>query len=122
MLEFLELNDVSAYIMFAGMLVEVTTLIGFFYFLKVQINNRSQIQPKLSFSKEESHFHSQRQPNETNSIGNWIARCAGRKDSPDDSPAHHLLECNQIYTIQGGLKWKRNRIELYPALSREYLL
>ncbi|WP_050614197.1 hypothetical protein [Bacillus testis] len=122
MLEFLELNDVSAYIMFAGMLVEATALIGLFYFLKVYVNNRSHFQPKLSFSKEEGHFHSQRQPNETNSIGLWIARCAGRKDSPDDGPAHHLLECTPIFKIQGGSQWKRNLDVLYLSLSRELLL
>lgn len=118
MFELFELNDVSSYILFAGLLIKATTLIGLFYFLQYNINNRSKVNPKLSTSEHSTVLQSQRLHNETNSIAIWLALCARRKESPDDSPHFSLLEKGKFLLFQGGQKCQFNQKRLYPLFLK----
>ncbi|WP_019240318.1 MULTISPECIES: hypothetical protein [Bacillus] len=121
MLEFLEVNDLSSYILFASMFIKIAILIGFFTYLKVYLSNRSSFRIDQSHYQEIAIMHSQILPNEINSFGNWLALYTRRKESPDEGPSHLLLGKLFMNKFQGGTKWRKNQIKLYPLLSKELL-
>lgn len=118
MLEFFELNDLSSYLLFASMLVKIAILIGFITYLKVYLTNRSTFHPKHAHYDDIKVMQSQRLPNENNSFRNWLALCARYKESPDEGPSHFLLESKTLQFIQGGRKWVKYQITMYPLLLK----
>ena len=120
LIELLEFNDWSSYILFASLLVSLTTTFRLLYFIQFYVNNRASFQTNWH-SSASSNMQAQCYHNENNCIGNWLAICVRRKESPDDSPAHSLLENETKSSIQGGLQWRKNQNMLYPPLSEGYI-
>lgn len=120
LIEFLDFNDWSSYILFASLLVSLTTTFGLLYFIQFYVNDRASFQTNWH-SSAASNMQAQRYHNENNCIGNWLAICVRRKESPDDSPAHSLLENEPASSIQGGSLWKKNQNTLYLLLSEGYI-
>ncbi|MEH6942479.1 hypothetical protein [Bacillus sp. JJ722] len=120
MLEFFELNDLSSYLTFASLIVQVTATFGLFYFLQFHFKNRTHIQLTLSDNEESTAIESQCLHNEVNSFAHWLALCVRRKESPDEGPSHVLLVNKLVQTIQGGQTWTKNQIKLYPLPLKDF--
>ncbi|MGM9927160.1 MAG: hypothetical protein ACI35P_04350 [Bacillus sp. (in: firmicutes)] len=118
-LDFLNENDWSSYILVASLLVSFATTFAFVYLSRMSVNSRTAIRPNLRDERDLLKMKAQRSHNEQDCIGHWLALCIRRKESPDDSPSHLLLEQNDLFTIQGGTKWRRNQIVLYPLLLKD---
>ncbi len=115
LIEILDAQDLIFYLSFASLLLKMTAVMGFYFFLTLYVESHQHA--KFASSYDIPLIKAQRQYNENNSFVHWLVRCVRRIESSDDSPAPLLLENNPDFKIQGGQTCHKKLKELYPLLS-----
>lgn len=123
LIEILDAQDLIFYLSFASLLLKMTAVMGFYFFLTLYVSNQSQQHSKFTASYDIPFKKAQRRYNENNSFAHWLARRVRRIESADESPASILLENKTDFKFQGGQSCHKNQKELYlPLLSGFQLL